>query len=319
MSPARHLRLPAWVALAAVLAAIGYLLLFSLLVNYDDEGYVLWSVRQFCAGQPLYTEVYSQYGPFFFVLYRLLDGITRVVSDNDTARLFTLGYWCATALISGALARRATQSTLAGLVAAVLTFASLSTMASEPFHPGSLLCMLVALALFLAAPVWALFHMGRVGYLCYAYGDHLALAGATRIRLMPRQTTTVTTLVRNARAYSATLFTFPGMLSFNIWAEKPTPTRPHLPFSSASPACQNRVTPVTGFWREKLMRPFALCLATLGYEGGSTPTRLAASLVSCWNSSLCSPVCSSAPPWVGSSPNPAPPPPPSARASWRPN
>ena len=47
----------------AVLAGFG--LMFSTYMTYDDEGYVLFSLRNFVDGGGLYDRVFSQYGPFF--------------------------------------------------------------------------------------------------------------------------------------------------------------------------------------------------------------------------------------------------------------
>ena len=74
-------RLPprrAWLdTLAFALAAAGLLVaaagvMFSAFMFYDDEGYVLLSLRNFAEHGGLYRDVYSQYGPFPFVLYYLL-------------------------------------------------------------------------------------------------------------------------------------------------------------------------------------------------------------------------------------------------------
>ena len=35
---------------------------------YDDEGYVLVSLKNYSAHGGLYASVYSQYGPFFYLL-----------------------------------------------------------------------------------------------------------------------------------------------------------------------------------------------------------------------------------------------------------
>jgi len=136
----------AWTLLVACLAVTGALLLFTRFMAYDDEGYVLWSVRGFCEGNPLYTGVYSQYGPLFFLFYRALHAATGLVFDTDTARLLNLGYWLGASTLAGLVAQSLTQRLVAGLIAGVLTFLTLLNNINEPFHPGALLTLLVALA-----------------------------------------------------------------------------------------------------------------------------------------------------------------------------
>ncbi len=136
----------AWTLLIACLATAGGLLLFTRFMLYDDEGYVLWSMRGFCTGEPLYTGVYSQYGPLFFLFYRAVHTATGLVFDNDNARLLNLGYWLATAALAGLVAQGSTRRLAAGLAAAALTFFTLASNTNEPFHPGALLALLVAVA-----------------------------------------------------------------------------------------------------------------------------------------------------------------------------
>lgn len=133
-----------WVLVLTGLGVVGLELLATWFTPWDDEGYVLWSVRMFCEGDPLYVEVYSQYGPLFFVGYRLLQGLTGIDFNHETARLLTLVYWLGTALAGGLIAQVLTCRLLAGLVTAVLTFAFLFANIAEPFHPGSVLALLSA-------------------------------------------------------------------------------------------------------------------------------------------------------------------------------
>lgn len=141
---------PAWRGLAAllllaVLALGGHWLLFTHFMVYDDEGYVLWSLRSYAAEGGLYTHVYSQYGPLFYVAYDAVHRLTGLEFTNTTGRWITLGFWAATAWIGGSFAWRATRNVSASLAALALTFAALSVMSSEPAHPGGPLVFLSAL------------------------------------------------------------------------------------------------------------------------------------------------------------------------------
>ncbi len=130
------------VALATALAVTGYWLIFTAFMVYDDEGYVLWSLRSYSATGGLYVDVFSQYGPFFYVYYDALHRFLGFPFENDAGRLLTLGYWLATALAGGVLTWVLTRSRVAALAATALTFTGLVAMIREPIHPGGLITLL---------------------------------------------------------------------------------------------------------------------------------------------------------------------------------
>jgi hypothetical protein len=136
----------AWCLTLGLLGVLGFTLISTSYMIYDDEGYVLWSVQQFCEGKPLYTEVFSQYGPLFYLGYRALQAVTGVVFNHDTGRMLTLFYWVATCGVAGVLTQRLTRSLTAGLAVTGLTFLTLVKNINEPFHPGSLLALMSAIA-----------------------------------------------------------------------------------------------------------------------------------------------------------------------------
>lgn len=142
-------RISSWLLgalLAALLAVPAYWLLFAQFMVYDDEGYVLWSLKNYVETGGLYTKVYSQYGPAFFALYDALHHLTGFTFTNENGRWITLFFWCGTALIAGAITARLTRSLVAQLATIALTFAALSAMSSEPIHPGGPLAFLSAIA-----------------------------------------------------------------------------------------------------------------------------------------------------------------------------
>lgn len=134
----------------AAIALCGHWLHFTQYMAYDDEGYVLWSYRNYAEHGGLYTGVFSQYGPFPYVLYHLVS-IFAGALDSVAVRWLNLAYWLVCALGAGGFVRRQTGSLGAGLAAAVLTFLSLIVMISEPGHPGGLLAALTAAGALLAA------------------------------------------------------------------------------------------------------------------------------------------------------------------------
>src|SRR5207302_295637 len=70
----RHTGLLAAVAVAGTLA-IAWPATFTAFPPYDDEGYVLAVLIPFVRGRALYDEVYTQHGPFPFVV---ASGLLRI-------------------------------------------------------------------------------------------------------------------------------------------------------------------------------------------------------------------------------------------------
>jgi hypothetical protein len=141
----------AGVILAAALAIAGYWLLFTTFMVYDDEGYVLISLKNFAEHGALYDQVYSQYGPFFYVAYDALHHLFGFAWTNTAGRLITLVNWWGTAAICALLVWRFTRSASLTAFTGAGVFTYLWVMINEPLHPGGLLALLVALVAWLGA------------------------------------------------------------------------------------------------------------------------------------------------------------------------
>jgi hypothetical protein len=129
----------------AVLAAIAYWLLFTAFMSYDDEGYVLISLKNYCIHGGLYSQVYSQYGPFFYLFHDLGHRLLGYAFTNTNGRLITLIFWVGASTVCAHLVGRHTRSLSLAVFTAGMTFFYLWSMSSEPIHPGGLITMLVAL------------------------------------------------------------------------------------------------------------------------------------------------------------------------------
>jgi hypothetical protein len=138
---------------------------------YDDEGYVLWSIRSVNSGHALYSEVYSQYGPFFYTLHGL-GAKLGLPSNNDSARFVAALLWVAISALNGRVAFVLTRSHAWALFALITTFLSLTSMRSEPGHPGGMLAFLTALGAWLGTE-----HIRNNRVLHFAWTQG-ALAGA---------------------------------------------------------------------------------------------------------------------------------------------
>lgn len=150
MTPSRARTRPAWfdtlivTSATAACAIAAAFVVFSAFMVYDDEGYVLLSLRNFAEHGGLYRDVYTQYGPFPFVLYSGLQALGLPLT-HAAGRLITIGAWSGAAISCAMLARQATRSLVAQLAVLAAVFLYLWVMASEPTHPGGLIVLLTSL------------------------------------------------------------------------------------------------------------------------------------------------------------------------------
>ncbi len=161
--------------LLAGLGTCGYWLLFTQFMVYDDEGYVLWSLHNYFQEGGLYTNVYSQYGPFLYAFYHGIHTLGGITFDNETGRVLTLTYWLAATGLAGVFTWRQTRSTIATLAAIALTFGSLLVMINEPIHPGGLLAMLTAIGAIGGALAWEKGNHRAFAILCGVCGAAMLL------------------------------------------------------------------------------------------------------------------------------------------------
>lgn len=137
-------------ALGLFIAAgfVGYQQLFSSFASYDDEGYVLLSLRMFLAGRPLYDDVYSQYGPAYYVTQAVFHWLSGLPVTHDVARWKTLAVWLATAGMSAAFVQRMTGYHWLAAIAFLATFFHLDRLGLEPGHPQDV-CLPAMMAMLL--------------------------------------------------------------------------------------------------------------------------------------------------------------------------
>jgi hypothetical protein len=128
-------------AATAFTAYLGYLLMFIGFTTYDDEGFMLISLRAYLSGQALYDKVVVQYGPFYYEFFGIF-GALGVPFDNDSGRLVTLAVWVALSLLAGVSVFVFTQNLGLGLATQLITFANTS-LTAEPMHPGGLISLMV--------------------------------------------------------------------------------------------------------------------------------------------------------------------------------
>jgi hypothetical protein len=147
-------RVLAFAALSVLLVAIAFAIwqaAFSTFATYDDEGYVLISLRGFLSGSALYDEVYTQYGPAFFLVEGTLHRVTGLGLDARGARFKAVVALTLFAAAMAALSWWLTRRWWAGLLAAAVTHTLLEKLVLEPGHPQELCLLLAAAAVLVAA------------------------------------------------------------------------------------------------------------------------------------------------------------------------
>jgi hypothetical protein len=158
----------------AALTVCAALMMFSAFMFYDDEGYVLISLRNFAEHGGLYGDVYSQYGPFPFVFYYLLHAI-GVPLTHVGGRLITVAAWTGVAVCCAAIVQRGTRNFLLTLAVLAGVFPYLWIMVSEPSHPGGLIAIGVAIAAAAGYAAIAAGHPRRWAVIAGAVAAALAL------------------------------------------------------------------------------------------------------------------------------------------------
>ena len=63
-------------------------------------------------GEQLYSEAYSQYGPFYFLVQEFWFRLLNLPITHDSGRIVTLVHWIVSALLGGAVVYRLRQDLL---------------------------------------------------------------------------------------------------------------------------------------------------------------------------------------------------------------
>jgi hypothetical protein len=111
---------------------------------YDDEGYLLISLRSFIEGGSLYSEVFTQYGPFYYELFGSLFSVTGRVIGMDVGRTLAIAMWVLSSLALGLAAHRMTGRAWIGIGTQLVAFEVSDMLTAEPMHPVALVSVLLA-------------------------------------------------------------------------------------------------------------------------------------------------------------------------------
>jgi hypothetical protein len=131
-------------AVTCATVPVGYMSMLSGFREYDDEGYMLVTVRDYLAGHAIVTPPFVQfYGPFF---YEVMGGVYKLVGlqpGHDSGRLLTLAIWLIACLLTGIASYRLTRNLWLGIGAQLVSFGALTPLTAEPFTAAGLISLLV--------------------------------------------------------------------------------------------------------------------------------------------------------------------------------
>ena len=148
----------AWLALAlsqllllVALAPLVYYQIFSIFADHDDEGYMMLTVKHFIDGHPLYDQVWTLYGPVYFVYKWLVHGLAGLPITHDVVRLTASATRLAIGVAASLAAFGLTRNVSLAATAQVLVTTYLWTICNEPGHPQELAGLLTMLTVAVAA------------------------------------------------------------------------------------------------------------------------------------------------------------------------
>ena len=133
-----------YVVLTVLCVLAAYWLMFSQYQVYDDEGFFDYSLKLFVAGHPLYSSVFSEYGPFYYLLFGGFFAAIGHGVTTDAGRLIQVTVWVATSVGLGLTAHRLTGRLTLGVAALATAFSLLGALINEPMHAAALVCALFA-------------------------------------------------------------------------------------------------------------------------------------------------------------------------------
>jgi hypothetical protein len=114
--------------------------------NYDDEGYFLLMIKHYLGGGHLYTEVFSQYGPFYTFAQKTMFRLLQLPVTHDAGRQVTLICWLLAAVLAGYFIYKLSKNVVLASAAGLASMSLARALAFEPGHPQQIILPLLMLA-----------------------------------------------------------------------------------------------------------------------------------------------------------------------------
>lgn len=178
-------RVPTWILLAAALAFVtlagvyAFSITFGRFSYYDDEGFMMISIRGFLDGHPLYDSVYTIIGPFYYFYRWAIHVLASLPLTHDVTRSLCVLHWLMASAILAVAGGRLTKSTWVAFFIFMQATLHLSGLAYEPGHPQELVVLLLALAaLSVASNLKCSSKMVLLGAICAALASTKINVGA---------------------------------------------------------------------------------------------------------------------------------------------
>jgi hypothetical protein len=166
----------ALVVLGGYAAATAYMQQFLVLSPWDDQGYVMLSVRHLLDGHRLYDDVGVYYGPLYYLVQWVLHGPLGIPLTYDVVRLTSFVFRMAIAGASACIVYRMTRRIMLVAFTAVAASSYMRVGAFEPGHPQELAVLLV-----LGLPFVASWSSARPNRMIVAIG--LLVASACMVKI----------------------------------------------------------------------------------------------------------------------------------------
>lgn len=126
---------------------VSFPIVMSTLAPYDDEGYVMMTLRTFIDGEPLYSGTHTQYGPAYYFLSGAFHSVFGLPLNQDWVRLKTIVFWCISTALCYAVLRRLRVAEPLRTMTALLFHVHLNKLSLEPGHPQEWILVLSMLTM----------------------------------------------------------------------------------------------------------------------------------------------------------------------------
>jgi hypothetical protein len=142
---------PLFLAVAGVTA---FCHIFTVFAPYDDEGFLMITVRGYLEGHLLYDSVLTAYGPFYYAYEWVIHSFACFPLTHDSTRILCLLHWLLASALLAWAGGVMTRSVVLAFFIFMQATVHLLNLACEPGHPQEVVVVLLALSACVAAREW---------------------------------------------------------------------------------------------------------------------------------------------------------------------